>query len=198
MTDQRWRDCCKVFDIDPRKTSLAETVQIAGLKTKIYQYQAFGAYWQMLTSRHLGGGFLADSMGLGKTLSFLSYFVVERQLCVLWDDVEKSRKENDGRHLSPSQHAENDVCPSDRKPGWILCPCASSNPTSTLLPKSGVRLACVPNELVKSWWGEWKKHVDDQVDPLILGLKIGMYYLSMAAFVTNKLNVVQLLTTRGQ
>jgi hypothetical protein len=72
-----------------------------------------------------------------------------------------------------TQHANDDVCPSIRKPGWIICPCASSSPTSKFLCKTGVRLACVPNELVKSWWGEWKTHVDDTLEPLVLGLKIG-------------------------
>lgn len=175
ITNERWQNCCKMFDIDPAKTALSDTVHIAGLKTKVYQYQAYGAYWQMLNSRSHGGGLLADSMGLGKTLSFLTYFVVERQLCVLWKEVEKSRKAKDGKHLTISQHAENDVCPSASKPGWIMCPCASSSPTSELSPKSGVRLACVPNELVKGWWAEWKKHVDDNFEPLVLGLKIGLY-----------------------
>lgn len=157
--------------MDPARTSTADTVLITGLKTEIYQYQAFGVYWQMMTSRRLGGGFLADSMGLGKTLSFLAFFVLERQLCILWDTVIKSRKANDGEHLLEDQQAKNDVCPTARQKGWIICPCASSSPTSRMPPKKGVRLACVPGELVKSWWGEWKKHVDDKS---ALGLKLGM------------------------
>src|SRR5688500_15927947 len=71
----RWIECCKMFNLDPLQTALEELVEIAGLKTKIYQYQAFGVYWQMMTSRKLGGGFVADTMGLGKTLSFLAFFV---------------------------------------------------------------------------------------------------------------------------
>jgi hypothetical protein len=38
----RWKECCKMFRIDPEKTSIDELVTIVGLKTKIYQYQAFG------------------------------------------------------------------------------------------------------------------------------------------------------------
>lgn len=38
----RWKECCKMFRIDPTKTRIDELVPIAGLKTKIYQYQAFG------------------------------------------------------------------------------------------------------------------------------------------------------------
>jgi hypothetical protein len=63
----KWNECCATFGIDPRKTALDETVFVAGLRTKIYQYQAFGVYWQLMTSRNLGGGFVGDSMGLGKT-----------------------------------------------------------------------------------------------------------------------------------
>jgi hypothetical protein len=38
----RWKECCKMFGIDPDKTSIDERVAVAGLKTRIYQYQAFG------------------------------------------------------------------------------------------------------------------------------------------------------------
>ncbi len=72
-----------MFRRDPQETDIDHLVTITGLNTKIYQYQAFGVYWQIITSRHLGGGFLADDMGLGKTLSFLPYIVVELQLSVL-------------------------------------------------------------------------------------------------------------------
>jgi hypothetical protein len=38
----RWKECCQIFGIDPSKTGIEESVTIAGLKTPIYQYQAFG------------------------------------------------------------------------------------------------------------------------------------------------------------
>ncbi|KAG0648026.1 hypothetical protein D0Z07_5774 [Hyphodiscus hymeniophilus] len=38
----RWKECCKMFGIDPDKTGIDERVTVAGLKTRIYQYQAFG------------------------------------------------------------------------------------------------------------------------------------------------------------
>ena len=162
-----------MFKLDPSKTAPGELVTIAGLKTKIYQYQAFGVYWQMMTSRKLGGGFVADGMGLGKTLSFLAFFVAERQLAYLWQEVDHSRKARDGKHLREDEHMEGDICPTRSKTGWISCPCASSSPTSTMLPKPGVRLACVPEKLVRSWWAEWKRHVDVISDQGALGLNIG-------------------------
>ncbi|KAE9363422.1 hypothetical protein N431DRAFT_357289 [Stipitochalara longipes BDJ] len=153
----RWEECCAMFRHDPKETGTDKLVTITGLKTKIYQYQAFGVYWQMMTSRVLGGGFLADDMGLGKTLSFLAYIVVERQLSVLHREVIKSRAAKDGKHL---QEGEEGNCPTSSKPGWIACPCSSASPTSRMPPQSGLRMACVPQGLVGQWWAQWKTHVD--------------------------------------
>ena len=63
-----WKSYCELFQIDPTETDIDERVVITGLKTPIYQYQAFGVYWQMRKSRTIGGGFVADEMGLGKTI----------------------------------------------------------------------------------------------------------------------------------
>ncbi|KAG4442008.1 hypothetical protein IFR05_002476 [Cadophora sp. M221] len=159
-----WEACCELFQINPTKTSVDERVRIAGLKTPLYQYQAFGVYWQMKNFRTIGGGFVADEMGLGKTLSFLAYIVVERQLAFLWEQVEKSRNQSDPEdrtHLQPGKAGPNAVCPSQGSwgPGWIACPCASPI-TSALSAKPGVRLAIVPPSLVPTWVEEWDKHVD--------------------------------------
>ncbi|KAJ5053758.1 uncharacterized protein L3040_000049 [Drepanopeziza brunnea f. sp. 'multigermtubi'] len=163
----RWTECCAMFRIDPSETKMGEVVRIVGLKTPLYQYQAFGVYWQMVTSRDVGGGFVADDMGLGKTMSFLAYVVVERQLAVLWRDVLKSRVAKDGRHLLSG---ESGSCPTSPKRGWITCPCSSSSPTSKLNLKVGLRMACVPQALVGQWWAQWKTHVDTSDN--VLGMKI--------------------------
>ncbi|KAK0103145.1 hypothetical protein ONS96_005754 [Cadophora gregata f. sp. sojae] len=159
-----WEACCELFQIDPTKTSIDERVSVTGLKTPIYQYQAFGVYWQMRNSRDIGGGFVADEMGLGKTLSFLAYIVVERQLAFLWEQVEKSRAQKsgtDGTHLQPGEAGLDAVCPSMGfyGKGWIACPCASPV-TSALAAKPGVRLAIVPPSLVPTWVEQWDTHVD--------------------------------------
>lgn len=159
-----------MFGRNPAETQVDQLVAISGLKTEIYQYQAFGVYWQMVTSRQLGGGFVADDMGLGKTLSFLAYIVVERQLSVLWREVRKSRAEKDGRHLLVEQHGDDDRCPSPHQRGWIACPCASSSPTSLMEAQPGVRMACVPPALVGTWWLQWKTHVD--TSDTVLGMTI--------------------------
>ncbi len=148
----KWNECCKVFKIDPTKTELTDTVPVYGLHAALYQYQAFAVYWQMKTSRTHGGGFVADDPGLGKTLTYLAYIVAERQLGWLWNDVNESRKANDGRHLQQEQQHKNDKCPShDRLANWIACPCSKSSPTHRWNPKPGVRLAVVPENLVKAW-----------------------------------------------
>ncbi|KAK2626435.1 hypothetical protein QTJ16_003610 [Diplocarpon rosae] len=163
----RWADCCAMFRINPSETQVGGIVRIAGLKTALYQYQAFGVYWQMITSRDFGGGFVADDMGLGKTMSFLAYMVVERQLAVLWRDVNKSRLARDNRHLLKDQAGR---CPTPAKGGWISCPCSSTSPASRMAPKSGIRMACVPQALVGQWWTQWKTHVDTSDG--VLGMKI--------------------------
>lgn len=144
-----WIACCSFFGIDPTQTGLDDTVPIFGLSTPLYQYQAFAVYWQMAKSRLFGGGFLADDPGLGKTLTYLAYIVVERQLSWLWNDVVESREKDDGRHL---QEGSLQACPSAaRFQNWIACPCSSYNPASKMVPKPGVRLAVVPDSLVESW-----------------------------------------------
>ncbi|KAH6664539.1 P-loop containing nucleoside triphosphate hydrolase protein [Halenospora varia] len=165
----RWEECSALFKIDPTRTSINERVRIAGVKTMLYQYQVFGVWWQLAQSRtSIGGGFLADEMGLGKTLSFLAYIVVERQLSWLWDDIARSEKRMDGRHI-PREHANTPglICPTeDERPHWICCPCSRDNPSSHYGAQRGVRLAVVPQHLVETWMGEWNKHVDVEENSL--------------------------------
>ena len=165
----RWNECCAMFRHDPKETKIDNLITLTGLNTNIYQYQAFGVYWQMITSRELGGGFLADDMGLGKTLSFLAYFVTERQLSVLHREVSKSRYLQDGKHLFEGQSGE---CPSPSKAGWIACPCSSTSPTSRMAPQPGLRMACVPQGLVGQWWAQWKTHVDITNNELALKIVV--------------------------
>jgi hypothetical protein len=158
---KRWLDCCRVFQIDPSETGMKERVHIVGIQQPLFQYQAFSVYWQMLNSRRVGGGFVADTPGLGKTLMFLSLIVVERQLSILWDQVNQSRKAKDGKHLYLTGQLPGDECPSqNERPGWIACPCAFSNPTSQMPAQPGVRIAIVPASLMSNWRAEWKKSID--------------------------------------
>ncbi|KAL2069359.1 hypothetical protein VTL71DRAFT_15697 [Oculimacula yallundae] len=165
----RWNECCAMFRCDPNSTEIENRIRIAGLRTPIYQYQALGVYWQMITARQLGGGFLADDMGLGKTLSFLAYFVVERQLAVLQRIVAKSRLADDGKHLLENQDG---ICPNPPAVGWIACPCSSSSPTSKMVLQPGLRMACVPANVVRQWWKQWTLHVDTTESTLGLRLVV--------------------------
>ncbi|KAK0110191.1 hypothetical protein ONS95_002842 [Cadophora gregata] len=142
----------------------------------------------MVTSRGIGGGFLADDMGLGKTLSYLAYIVVERQLAVLHRNVAKSREVKDGQHLLVGQDGQ---CPTPPTDGWIICPCSASSPTSRMQIQPGLRMACVPAAVVKQWWDQWKLHVDtaDQA----LGMKIAIDH--PAVFKDNALTSADMLSS---
>ncbi|EPE33324.1 P-loop containing nucleoside triphosphate hydrolase [Glarea lozoyensis ATCC 20868] len=169
----RWLECCSMFKIDPDDHSNTGLIRIAGLKSRLYPYQAFGTWWQMRKSREVGGGFVGDEMGLGKTLSFLAYMVVERQLAWLWNQIHLSRTKliDDGKH----HKTENDPrpCPSEgERPYWISCPCSTSNVTSQMKPKPGVRVALVPQPLVFTWMAEWDKHIDTSEKRLEMKLAV--------------------------
>lgn len=125
----------------------------------------------MVTSRSLGGGFLADAPGLGKTVEFLAFLVVERQLSFLRAEVSNSASKGSSRrhpgltadenHLNNGMHEAQDICPSmRRRPGWIKCPCMKSSPASRFEAIPGVRIAIVPEPLMTNWRKEWYEHVD--------------------------------------
>lgn len=42
---ERWQQCCAFFGLDWKQTGKNERVTLAGLKTPLYQYQAFGIFW---------------------------------------------------------------------------------------------------------------------------------------------------------
>lgn len=168
---KRWLDCCRLFRIDPSETGMKERVRVMGIKQPLFQYQAFCVYWQMINSRRFGGGFVADMPGLGKTLTFLALIVVERQLCILWDEVNRSRHAKDGKHLALTGQLVDDVCPSqEERPGWISCPCVFSNPTSQMPSQPGVRIAFVPSSLMSNWRAEWKINIDSEQHDLDMRL----------------------------
>jgi len=119
----------------------------------------------------MGGGFVADSPGLGKTLEFLAFLVVERQLSILKAELAQSLSKGtskihpgltaDEKHLNEQPHGVHDTCPSaEKRPGWITCPCMKSSPACRLDPIPGVRLAVVPEALVTNWRKEWETHID--------------------------------------
>lgn len=169
----RWIDCCHLFQLDPQEMGLNEKVKLAGLRTSLYQYQAYGVYWQMKTAREVGGGFVADEMGLGKTLSFFAYIVAERQLSWLWQDVEAARAIGHPRHLKETGQYPCARCPSrDQRRGWIACPCVSSSPASKWPAKGGVRLASVPQSLIPAWAKQWNEHVNEREGNLGMRLVI--------------------------
>jgi hypothetical protein len=184
----RWLDCCRLFQIDPNATGMKDRVHVAGLRKPLFQYQAFAVYWQMVNSRRVGGGFVADTPGLGKTLTFLALLVVERQLAVLRKEVDDSRVAGTTEAHLPFKQNAMDVCPSQAsRPGWIACPCAFSNPTSQWSPKVGVRIAILPESLMSNWRAQWKEHIDTK--ELKLGMKL---LLAHAASVADRADIAEM------
>jgi hypothetical protein len=174
-----WDSCCLFFQIDPNRVDMAQRVQIAGLKIGLYQYQAFAVYWMILNSRKSGGAFLADSPGLGKTLTTLAVFVVERQLSILRADIEKSRTANDRRHLQVIKQWSSDSCPTlASRPGWILCPCMMRSPAYRWDAKPGARLVLVPNSLIPDWRKAWKESIDTRNTAIGMRLFVAHQYLT--------------------
>jgi len=173
-----WDRCCLLFQVSPIRTDMENKVSLAGLKITLHQYQAFAVYWLMQNSRSNGGGFLADSPGLGKTITFLALLVAERQLAILKAEVKKSRETKDGQHLIPRQFT-GEVCPTlDQRPGWILCPCMATSPAYGWDAKSGIRLALLPTPLMSNWRKSWEKAIDTNYAILAMRLYVAHPQLS--------------------
>ncbi len=183
----RWPKCCAMFNINPATLKRHEQVAVYGLRTKLYQYQAFAVYWQMFKSREIGGGFIGDDPGLGKTLTYLAYLVCERQLTILEEAVFKARKEGNFRqHRSADHPDDGQGCPSypsGPKPGWITCPCYKASPTYGMAAKPGVRLAVVPDHLVRDWYRSFVTHVDVSEENM---LKMRVVVADSSMFPTGK------------
>lgn len=172
-----WIECCQLFKMDPDPDNQLnlDPIQITGLKSRLYPYQVFGTFWQMKNSRAIGGGFVGDEMGLGKTLSFFAFIVVERQLSMLWGLVSKERQLGSRKHHKSGAVDAHLPCPSEyERPYWISCPCSTSNPSSQMMPKPGLRLAVVPPTLTKQWMSEWDKHIEKEKSPL--GMKLAVVH----------------------
>ena len=160
-----WEECAEFFGIEPiwDSTSL---YKVAGLRQSYSPYQLFAAWWmtkQSCNCGSVGGGFLSDKMGYGKSAETLMHIVLNRLLDVAWSEVRDSRRERDGRH-NPRNAAAGSPCPSaDTTTGrskWCFpCPCTAGI-TATMQPPPGPVLILAPATLVSNWKTEWAKHID--------------------------------------
>jgi hypothetical protein len=69
---EEWRVCCKFFKHDSTRQSREDTIKLDGLLVGLFLHQAYAVYWMLsrLIAR-INGCFLADDMGVSKTLEFL-------------------------------------------------------------------------------------------------------------------------------
>ena len=164
LSPENWKACCDFFLHDPDKTSPEDTFQIRGIKTPVLPFQAFGAYISTVKLAVQNGVWLADTMGLGKTLIFLVMRALHRALLLCWKDVLACWvKKLEGRHLDRSTpdhpQAANAVCPSGNRFG-ILCVCLDRNPLKYYTPRIGAALVLAPPGLLTNWINEMRTHLD--------------------------------------
>jgi hypothetical protein len=121
------------------------------------------------TERHLGGGFLSDEQGLGKTSEAIGLCIVQRILENAIAQVEADRASGGSRaqnHLpDPStnhKQMENAKCPSEERndPQFaIACPCAENSPSQVLCDgfhrRKGPVLVLAPASLLGVWKAEF-------------------------------------------
>ena len=164
LNTEEWRACCKFFKHDPTKQSREDTIKLDGLLVGLFLHQAYAVYWMLsrLIAR-INGCFLADDMGVGKTLEFLGVWVVHRIVHVAWDEVQRCRTNDDeterAKHL-PANQAAGSICPTN--PFCIACPCQNESTTFQLteVMKNGPVLMLAPANNVSVWAQECAKRID--------------------------------------
>jgi hypothetical protein len=91
LSHENWNACCEFLLHDPEGTSPEDTFKIKGIKTPVLPFQAFGAYMCIFKLEVQSGVWLADTMGLGKTLMFLVVRAIHRAILLCRLDILKSR-----------------------------------------------------------------------------------------------------------
>jgi hypothetical protein len=72
MDTERWGQFQRFFKLKGKEGEDPEKpIKIAGLLRSVYPHQLYACWWMMLTGRSLvGGGYIADYMGMGKVCTF--------------------------------------------------------------------------------------------------------------------------------
>ncbi len=65
-----------MFKHDPRKTGIEDKFQMDGLHVDLFPHQAIAVFWVFRRYvKHVRQLFIADEMGVGKTLEFIGVWV---------------------------------------------------------------------------------------------------------------------------
>ncbi|KAL5332112.1 hypothetical protein BJX70DRAFT_405021, partial [Aspergillus crustosus] len=131
---------------DKDAVSPKSKIRIPGMKIDLFPYQAFGVWYMLQEEGRCNGGFLADDVGLGKTIIILAHIVVSSWIKLGVMRVAASRAKNDGGHL-PANAVAGSVCPS-MMPYLFECPCVPGSATARLQAQhQGANLVIVPKKL---------------------------------------------------
>jgi SNF2 family DNA or RNA helicase len=184
LSDEEWRECDEFFEIgeDIQPQTL---LHFPGLKTAVAPYQLSAAYFNLLRNGiddNYRGAYLADKMGLGKSIETILSILLIRLVKLSQAEVARSRKTGQSGHNGanvpvgtpcPSRH------PITKRSKWpFACPC-ELRLSADLKLSNGPMLILSPAGLVSNWRGEWIKHVDSTnalnggMRLLIQGLKPG-------------------------
>jgi SNF2 family DNA or RNA helicase len=91
MSQRDWDSCCTFFEIE-EDISANTLLHFPGLKSPVAPYQLQAAYLLVRHDggpSHLRGGYLADKMGLGKSLETILVILLRRLIRIARNEVEK-------------------------------------------------------------------------------------------------------------
>ncbi|EER22853.1 SNF2 family N-terminal domain containing protein [Coccidioides posadasii C735 delta SOWgp] len=190
MDSQTWRDFTSFFMLPQNEndgTDPTRKILIRGMLRDAPPHQLYCAFWMLLKDQGLEqGGFIADEMGIGKTMEVILYFVLGAWIIYNRLHIKQCRKDpamankhlpavmdTEEGHKGPKQHHLR--CPSqDMFP--ILCACVPDGVTARCLsqPLQGAMLVVVPKGLLLPWAREWADSIPgDSGNCLKLNLFIG-------------------------
>jgi SNF2 family DNA or RNA helicase len=186
MSPREWAECCAFFEIDLSSLTATTLLHFPGMKSTIAPYQLQAAFLivrQNGSNKITGGGYLADKMGLGKTLETILVILLRRLVRLAQTEVSQAQNRGDLSNHNSKDMGVGTPCPSrsriTNKSMWpFACPCEAGLSAKLNLSK-GPSLLLVPAGLATNWRSEWVKHVDfnsklnGKMDLLIEGLKSG-------------------------
>ncbi|EFW13187.1 conserved hypothetical protein [Coccidioides posadasii str. Silveira] len=190
MDSQTWQDFTSFFMLlqnENDSTDPTRKILIHGMLQDTPPHQLYCAFWMLLKDQGLEqGGFIADKMGIGKTMEVILYFVLGAWIIYNHLHIKQCHKnpamankhlpavmDTEEGHKGPKQHhlrcLSQDMFP-------ILCACVPDRVTAHCLsqPLQGAMLVVVLKGLLLPWAREWADSISgDSGNCLKLNLFIG-------------------------
>ena len=160
-----WKECCSLFRHDPHRTGSEDKFSIDGLQVDLFPHQALAIFWVFQRYvKFIRKLFIADEMGIGKTLEFIGVWVFHRSVAIAWDKVQtcwnSSNPAGREEHL-PANQKEGRVCPTNPFLN-LTCPCINGSMSHLIAQqiKQGPVLMLAPGGNVSVWEEECRRRVD--------------------------------------